>query len=168
MLAAEDSTHITLAHAQSFFNALRNNPKAHAFLSKAAVQHDPLFYITGVQLVTQSSLLAEASAGTIRPPMHVTTSTWTTTSGTITAVESSKVKCRVGSADEPHALDDLEYDWSYHGMEDGVQLSIGLGKRVRGEDLKGKEEGKDEQEDWMDESWDYNYSDDDDNGLGGF
>ncbi|KAH3943900.1 hypothetical protein HBI56_044740 [Parastagonospora nodorum] len=159
----EDSTQISLIHPQASFNDLRNDPKTHASLRTAAVQHPSLFYVTSVRVV---SPLTEASAGAIRPPTHVTSST--PTSGKVVGVELSKVKCRVGAADEPHALDDLEYDWSYHALEDGVQLSIGLGKAVTEDEIRGCDGGEKEDEvDWMDEGWDYD-EDDDESGLGGF
>lgn len=84
----------------------------------------------------------------------------------ISALELRSVRCRVGYASEPHSVDDVEYTWTYHALNDeGLQLSIGLGKAVDGKNVGNSK--KHEDEDVSDESWSYG-SDDDDEGLGGF
>lgn len=80
------------------------------------------------------------------------------------ALELLPVRCRVGYASEPHAVDDVEYSWTYHQLNDeGLQLSIGLGKAIGGltkkRDADGSENGSD---------MDWTYGSDDEEGLGGF
>jgi len=55
----------------------------------------------------------------------------------IFGVELRKVKVRVGHADEPHALEDIDYAWTYQALEGegGLQLSVGLGRAVRAPEL---------------------------------
>ena len=85
----------------------------------------------------------------------------------ILAVQLLKIKCRIGAVYEPHSIADLDYQWSYHTLEDNdMQLSIGLGKALEANELRalaGMATGDVD----ADGSWSSTYSESDD-GIGGF
>lgn len=84
----------------------------------------------------------------------------------IFAVELMKVRCRVGPASEPHSVEDIEYEWSYHSLDDDLQLSIGLGKVLEADELR-EMAGMASDEEFTDESWG-SQDEDDEDGIGGF
>jgi hypothetical protein len=187
MLSAEESTQISLAQPRTFFDALQQDNHTHVFLREAALQHQLIYYVTGVQtlispsperVVVDEGIVAEVSEGATRLPMHVrrpaSASHMSKTNGdtgktdkSLIAVELSRVKCHVGAANEPHELDDMDYDWTYHVMEDGLQLSIGLGKAMKASKARDLDDSN-HNENSTDNSWDSQSEYDDDSGLGGF
>jgi hypothetical protein len=53
------------------------------------------------------------------------------------AIELMKVACRAGTKDEPHTLEDIDYAWTYHTLDEpDMQLSIGLGKALQAKELR--------------------------------
>ncbi|KAF2624996.1 hypothetical protein BU25DRAFT_130278 [Macroventuria anomochaeta] len=53
------------------------------------------------------------------------------------AVKLMKVACRAGAKDAPHTLEDIDYAWTYHTLEEpDMQLSIGLGKALQAKELR--------------------------------
>jgi len=186
-LQAEQSSHTSLAQPRTAFNTLRDNAAAQSFLRKSALQRQPLYYVTGIQTLKNPSFqrvgseharIAEAPASQIRLPMHVrrvdsafgldnTRNADDKSDESIFAVELLKVRCRVGAASEPHSVEDIDYEWSYHPLEDGhLQLSIGLGKALSATELRALA-GMADEEDFTDKSWD-SQSEDEDDGIGGF
>lgn len=125
-----------------------------------------MYFVTAIQTLTNTSfqradVVAEAPARHIQLPIHVKRADSayglevliTPLDDVIFAVELLNVKYRVGHVNEPHSIADLEYGWTYYGVEDGgLQLSIGLGKMLgAGElmDLAGMEiEDCEEGVDW--------------------
>lgn len=89
----------------------------------------------------------------------------------ILAVELLKIKCRVGASNEPHTISDIEYSWSYHGLQDESekeeQLSIGLGKPLEAKELKALA-GMPLNEDAAGERWAESSEYSDEDGIGGF
>jgi hypothetical protein len=78
------------------------------------------------------------------------------------AVELWQVKCRIGGRDEPHGLDDIGFEWTYHDEGEG-QLAIGLGGVVGVEEVCGlKSTDGEEEMEW------YGSDYEDDDGIGGF
>jgi hypothetical protein len=69
----------------------------------------------------------------------------------------------VGRPCEPHSVDDVEFEWSYHVLDEDVQLSIGLGRALQADDVRtvSLDDGEEESE----ESWE---DSGDEDGLGGF
>ncbi|KAF2828066.1 hypothetical protein CC86DRAFT_289492 [Ophiobolus disseminans] len=166
------STTCSLAQPRIAFNALRYEATAQSFLHKSALQRQPLYYVTGIQTLKDPS---SQHAAKIPLPMHVRRVD--SASGldnlkdaknneTVFAVELMKVLCHVGPASEPHTVEDLEYEWSYHSLADDLQLSIGLGKVLQADELRAIA-GMASDEDFTDHSWD-SQDDDDEDGLGGF
>ena len=69
----------------------------------------------------------------------------------------------MGRPCEPHSVDDVEFEWSYHALDEDVQLAIGLGRALRADDVQtvSLDDGEEESE----ESWE---DSGDEDGLGGF
>jgi hypothetical protein len=187
LLSAEESSLASLVQPRATFNKLGRNTTTQPFLQRSNLEGQPLYFVTGIQTlknptfkratVTQGSI-AEAPGNTIRLPMHAkrmdsvvslenSATEDVNNDETIFAVELLKVRCRIGAASEPHDLEDIDYDWTYHNLNDeGLQMSIGLGKAVQASDLRAHAHMQDD-EDLTDQSWGYG-SDDDEEGLGGF
>ncbi|KAH8731659.1 hypothetical protein GQ44DRAFT_336709 [Phaeosphaeriaceae sp. PMI808] len=182
-LSAEQSSHISLTQPTTTFNAIRNDATARSVLRKSAQKHQPLYYVTGIQTLkapvlkhaTAKGDVAEAPATGLRLPIHVRRVDSVTNidndnineklEDSIFAVELLKVRCRVGAASEPHSLQDIGYDWSYHSLGDeDLQLSIGLGHALDAAELN-RLAGAVAGEDFTDDSWG---SRSDDDGIGGF
>jgi hypothetical protein len=186
VLQADETSHSFLAQPRVAFDSVRHDAATQAFLRRTAQQQQSLYYVTGIQklqnpsfrraVVTEESA-AEASGGEIRLPMHVrrvdsasnitnTKSMDASANDSVFAVEMLKVRCRVGSASAPHEIDDVNYEWSYHRLDDeDLQLEIGLGKPLEPSELRslaGIVNGKD----FTYASLDHRTEDDD--GFGGF
>jgi hypothetical protein len=187
LVNAETSTHTSLSKPRLAFNELCQNAAAQLYLRKSSSKHRDLYYVAGIQTLKNPSFmlgdvseetLASAPARQIRLPMHVKRvdsafglpleGAKSTIDETIFAVELWKVRCRVGLADEPHGLGDIDYAWSYYKLEDSeMQLSIGLGKALRAEEMMALAGMDMEREDEM--SWDPRSDHNDgDEGIGGF
>jgi hypothetical protein len=187
VLSADESSLASLIQPRTTFDSLGRNTTTQPFLQQSALEGHSLYFVTGIQTLKNPSFtrptvtegsVAEASGNSIRIPMHakrmdsvVSLDNSDTrnvhSEETIFAIELLKVRCHVGTASEPHDLDDIDYEWTYHKLrEEGLQLSIGLGKAVQASELRARAPMQDD-EDLTDQSWDYG-SDDDEEGLGGF
>jgi hypothetical protein len=184
-LTAEQSSHIFLVQSKTTFNTLCKNLTARSFLHNSNLQGQSLYYVTGIQTLKNPSFerdqdnVAEGSGSKIRLPSHVrrmdsaigldnTNVSTENIEESVFAVELLKVKCLVGSASEPHSVDDVDYEWTYHALEaddEDVQLAIGLGKAVRVEELR-RLKGVVDDDGYDGQSW--SYGSDDEEGLGGF
>ena len=153
LLSAEEMTHSTLPKPSAVFNDLRKDSTTLSFLRTMAQENKPVYLVTGIQTlrnpsfkpaVVEHGLITEASARLpvrrVDSASNITASTPSNnhdTKESILAVQLLKVKCRVGSASEPHCVSDLEYEWSYHSLgEEGLQLSVGLGKALQESELR--------------------------------
>lgn len=181
LLTAEVSATSFLSSPQSAIDSLRQDSAALTFTRKATMERQNLYYVTGIQKLKCPSFqrlsVAEAATGPIRLLTHVRRHESATTFGRadstqqiddehIFAVELLKIKCRIGDASEPHSIDDIGYQWSYHLLEDGSQLSLGVGGALKSNDMR-KFAGIVADEDYTDDSWD-SYNSEDDDGIGGF
>ncbi|KAL6706035.1 hypothetical protein ACN47E_006137 [Coniothyrium glycines] len=182
MLAAEKMSFHAIDKPSSVFNTLRRDTTTRSFLCTMAAQKKPVYFVTGIQTlhkpsfkraVVQHGVVAEASNSLFRPPVRRVDSASSIASTvdkdsqeSVLAVELLKVKCRVGSRSEPHCIEDLDYNWSYHPMEGDLQLSIGLGKPLEASEMRslGGFESEDLYEDGSNESW----TSGDEDGIGGF
>jgi hypothetical protein len=185
ILDADEASHVSLVQPKVAFDNIRRDAASKAFLRQTAPQHQNLYYVTGIQKLHNLSFrrasvkegnVAEASGGEIRLPMHVrrVDSAANITeakgidevaNGSVFAVELCKVRCRIGDASAPHEIDDVDYTWSYHRLDDGdLQLAIGMGKSLEASEFR-LLAGMEDEED-LTGSWDYRSRDDD--GLGGF
>jgi hypothetical protein len=185
ILNADEASHVSLAQPKVAFDNIRRDAASQAFLRQTAPQQQTLYYVTGIQKLHNPSFrrasvkegnVAEASGGEIRLAMHVrrvdSAANITEAKGidevandSVFAVELLKVRCRVGDASAPHEIDDVDYAWSYHRLDDGdLQLAIGLGKSLEASEFR-LLAGIENEED-LTGSWDYRSHDD--GGLGGF
>lgn len=187
---AEDGkiSYTCLTQPRATFNTFRRDAAAQAFFRQPGLQRQPLYYVTGIQTLNAPSSkravvgegsVTEAPASEFRLPMHVrrvdsasnldnTSSVHQDKEETVFAVELVKVKCRVGAANEPHDMEDIDYEWTYHSLDDDdLQLSIGLGKVMEAAEFRTLA-GMADDENLTDASWDSRSEDDGDDGLGGF
>jgi hypothetical protein len=167
-LSAEKMSHTSLASPSAAFDALRRDTASHSFLRRMALQKQPLYYVTGVQRLTNPSFkqatakeasTTDASSREFSLPTHVRRDSGNIEKGNspdevVFAVELMKVRCRVGAKDEPHSLEDIDYDWSYHSLDEAdSQLSIGLGRELEARELRALA-GIVSEEDFADEGYD--------------
>jgi hypothetical protein len=187
LIDAEQMSHITIERPAVVFNTLLRDGTTRAFLRKMAHDNKPVYFVTGIQTLKNSNLkhavgehglITEATSPQFRLPVvpvkrvdsassiSSTSPTAQDSDESILAIQLLKLKCRVGSPSEPHCISDLDYEWSYHSLEDNddLQLSIGLGKALETSELRALA-GMANQEDSAEGSWSSNYSDD---GVGGF
>jgi hypothetical protein len=180
-LSAEKMSHTSLASPTAAFDALRRDTASHSFLRKMALQKQPLYYVTGVQRLTKPSFkqaaakaegsTTDASGREFSLPSHVRRDPGNVekrndSDEVVFAVELMKVRARLGAKDEPHTLEDIDYDWSYHSLgEPDSQLSIGLGRELEARELRALA-GIVSEEDFADEGYDTH--EDEEEGLAGF
>jgi hypothetical protein len=187
----DSTSHITITEPLQAFETLRREPTTQDFLRKMSQRNLPLYFVTGLQMskarrhkraaVEHESITEDAPTPQpqLRLPFRRVDSASNMASpgksrseqGFVVAVELLKVKCRIGAVDEPHCISDVDYVWSYHLLdneEDGLQLSIGLGKPVKEDEWKALAGIAEKQEERAaSHNWSYDYEDSDD-GLGGF
>lgn len=181
LVQADQMEYTSLRQPTRSFNLLRKDPAVQSYLRTLALRNEPLYYVVGVQKLKNPTFkhatVREGSIAEVRPdnkirlPMHTRRdSSMDLQEGNTEAVlglELRKVRCHVGSPEEPHALEDIGYSWTYHTLDSDpdLQLSIGLGKMLEAAELRSLT-GIVSDEDFTDESHD-DYSDDDE-GHGGF
>jgi hypothetical protein len=151
LLAAEQMSHTTIDRPATAFSDLCGNSTTHSFLRKMACEKTPVYFVTGIQTlkkpsfksaVVEHGVITEAAVPSFPMPVRrVDSALQVTFSATeadesVLAVQLLKVKCRVGAKSEPHCVEDLDYRWSYHPLDDDLQLSIGLGKAILQDDLR--------------------------------
>ncbi|KAJ4376794.1 hypothetical protein N0V86_006912 [Didymella sp. IMI 355093] len=151
LLNADEMSLTALANPSDAFEALRRDTEAQSFLRKSALQHQPLYFVTSIQKLKNASYRCssakegstEATGRQVRLPMHVRrdsaelASDEEDTKESVLAVELIKVICRAGAKDEPHSLEDIDYAWTYHALDEpDMQLSIGLGKALQAKELR--------------------------------
>ncbi|KAH7401226.1 hypothetical protein BKA66DRAFT_449999 [Pyrenochaeta sp. MPI-SDFR-AT-0127] len=183
LLNADQMSHTTIDKPATVFNTLRQDSATRSFLRKMAYQNRPVYFVTGVQTlknpsfkraIVEHGVVAEAKASQYRLPVRRVDSASSLDNGndkdtdeSILAVELLKVKCRIGASSEPHCVEDLNYTWSYHSLqEEDTQLSIGLGKPLQAMELRALA-GIAPEEEYTDASYSSSYSDSED-GIGGF
>lgn len=186
---AEKLSHITIDKPSAVFNSLRSDHTARFFMRNMTSLNKPVYFVTGLQTLQESvskravvedGLVAEAKTQQFRLPVRRVDSANSLDgkskhpSGSIVAVELLKVKCIVGPSSVPHTLQDLDYQWSYHSLDDedeDVQLSVGLGKPLRADELRSlagiADEEEEEEEEERGRRWVSYYSESED-GIGGF
>lgn len=151
-LNADEMSFASLANPYAAFEALRRDTDTQRFLRKSALQHRLLYFVTGIQKLKNASYrrtpamqesIAEATGRQIRLPMHVRRDSAELepndedSQESVFAVELMKVACRAGAKDEPHSLEDIDYAWTYHALDEpDMQLSIGLGKTLQPKELR--------------------------------
>lgn len=151
-LNADEMSITSLANPSVAFDLLRRDTETQKFLRKSALQHQPLYFVTGIQKLKNASYrrtparensIAGATGQQIRLPMLERRDSAELESDSedakesVFAIELMKVACRAGAKDEPHTLEDIDYVWTYHTLDEpGIQLSIGLGKSLQAKELR--------------------------------
>lgn len=184
VLQADEMTLQSLNRPHAAFNALRKDSQAQSFMLEMARRNQPLYYVVGLQSLKNPTLARAAvnDQDEIFPTDKPTKVELSRRDSAMDVTESKtdalfglvvrKVKCFVGPRDEPHSLEDIDLQWSYHdiaGAEE-LQLSIGLGEALGQKDLRSlaglvDQYGFDEEEQGSEVSY---FSDDDSEGLSGF
>lgn len=180
LMQADQMSYTSLRNPDAAFDALRRDTSAQSFLRKMSAENKPLYYVVGIQklnnptfkraVVKEGSVAEAPSAGD--PKIHLPRQDSATdlkekNKDAVFGIDVRKVSCRVGSADEPHNLEDIDYSWSYHklGGPEELQLSIGLGKPLEANELRALA-GIVSDDDFTDQSYESDYSDDE--GQAGF
>lgn len=185
MVQAEQMSYTSLQRPSATFDELRRKTASQSFLRKAARHNQPLYFVTGIQklknptfrkTVVKEGSIAEAPAAPdtkLRLPIHARRDSALdleeqTSNDAVFGVELRKVRCRLGAPEEPHALEDIGYSWSYHKLDgrDDLQLAIGYGDVLRAPELRALA-GIVSDEDFTDDSYDSDDYDDE-AGLAGF
>lgn len=143
-LNADEMTFASLADPSAAFETLRRDTETQSFLRRSALQRQPLYFVTGIQKLKNASYRRASTTGhQVRLPMLERRDSAELESEeedakeSVLAVELMKVACRAGAKDEPHSLEDIDYVWSYHTLDEpDMQLSIGLGKVMKAKDLR--------------------------------
>lgn len=137
---AEEMTYRHLRQVTKAFESLCKDPETLSYFTRKANGERPLYFVTGVQELRNASVIPAspeastvANAGqTTKLPTHVRRDSGMDATQSaaeeIFGIEVRKVRARLGRPDEPHQLEDIDYQWSYISLEDDVQLSIGLGE----------------------------------------
>ncbi|KAJ4985766.1 hypothetical protein SVAN01_08762 [Stagonosporopsis vannaccii] len=148
VLNADEMSLASLTDPFAAFEELRRDTETQSFLRKSALQRQPLYFVTGIQKLKNASYrrapAKEGSPGQqIHLPMLERRDSAELESGDEAAKESvlavglMKVACRAGAKEEPHSLEDIDYVWTYHTLnEPDLQLSIGLGKALEAKDWR--------------------------------
>ena len=153
VLNADEMSLASLTNPSAAFEALRRDTETQSFFRKSALQRQPLYFVTSIQKLKNASYrrtparegsTAEATGQQIRLPMHVRRDSAELepeeeedVKESVFAVGLMKVACRAGAKDEPHALEDIDYAWTYHTLDEpDVQLSVGLGKALQPKELR--------------------------------
>jgi hypothetical protein len=154
LLLADEMEYRGLRNPNSAFDAICQDPAAVNYLRDRAAHKQPLYFVVGIQqlknatyrsaVIEQGPLgisVAEAPESELSLPIHVRRdSTMDISDSSATGVfgfEVRKVQCRLGRADEPHLLEDLDLSWNYHrSSEDDSQLSVGMSKELQAEELR--------------------------------
>ncbi|KAF2203999.1 hypothetical protein GQ43DRAFT_410366 [Delitschia confertaspora ATCC 74209] len=138
VLKADNMTLQTLEDPISTFNALRTDTSAQKFILDMAHKNQPLYYVVGLQSLQNPT----RSKARIQVPSSRRDSKADISEG-IFGVVVHKVKCLVGPPNEPHSLEDIPLQWSYHKLEqeeedplEELQLSIGLGEPLSARELR--------------------------------
>jgi hypothetical protein len=175
-------TQATIDRPLSVFKKLQEDDTTRSFLHEMGRQNTPIYFVTGIQTlrnpafkpaVMQNGHITETTSkplpirrrDSFSPLPSPTTAEAQTESDVVLAVRLLKLKVRVGAVDEPHCIADLDYAWDYRVLDEGEQLSIGLGKALGEAELR-RLAGMDER---VERSYgDAEVDEDDDRGLGGF
>ena len=151
-LKADEMSLASLLNPSAAFDALRCDTETQSFLRKSAIYRQPLYFVTGIQKLknacyrrssAKDGSTTEAPGRQTRLPIHVRRDSAELESEeedskeSVFAVELMKVACRAGAKDEPHSLEDIDYAWTYHSLDESdLQLSIGLGKLMQPKELR--------------------------------
>jgi len=155
LLLADEMEYRSLRHPNSSFDAICRDPAALSWMRNMAAQNQTLYFIVGLQELKnatfKSAIIENGPLGvsvTEAPvdskpvlPIHIRRdSSMDISDSSATGVfglEVRKVQCRIGRAEEPHLLEDLDLSWNYHkSTDDDLQLSIGLSKALQAEELR--------------------------------
>jgi hypothetical protein len=176
VLKALSSETLSLKCPTKSFHTLCQDVEAQAFLRKSASNNKTPYFVTGIQTLKncvfkerkdEESNTKIPTDNNIRRDSGTNLHQEEASSDMILGIALRKVKARVGAADEPHAVEDVGYVWSYHQIDEGLQLSIGLGKVLEQRELRLMAGiGEDEESEVVDVG--YGMEEFGDEGLGGF
>ncbi|KAF2714911.1 hypothetical protein K504DRAFT_365508 [Pleomassaria siparia CBS 279.74] len=166
------------------FDVLCQDSAARDLFHKAATRQQPLYYITGIrnsENPTFKSAAMEEEEEDSAPsrgyalPLHTRRDSGANvqdeqTTELIVGIEARRVKTMVGSVNEPHAPEDVDYSWTYITLDhvNSLQLSVGLGKTlVTNAELRAHAAIEGDDDDYFVEHED-SVDDSEEEGLGGF
>ena len=145
-LQADQSCYHSLNNPTSAFNTLRRNTDSQDYFRRIAKANQTVYYVTSVQKLrnpsfSKASPASPSATAYQQSKSKIALPTYSRRDSTLDVSESSndailsvsllKVRCLLGSPSTPHSIGDVDYAWTYHMLDDDVQLSIGLGKALR-------------------------------------
>jgi hypothetical protein len=121
----------SLSNSKSSFDLLRSNTSAQTSFRNAAEEGVPLYFVTSIQSSPTISPESEKSSNDAVRVRRVDSASSllpsnTKNNTTIAALQLFRVKCVMSTPSEPHSVEDLGYEWSYHVLGEEVQLCVGL------------------------------------------
>lgn len=154
LVEAKQMSYTSIRSPEAAFDSLRRSALSRSFLCNMARQKQTLYYVTGVQMLKSPTLkkavvregaIAEVPVSPdakLELPMHVrrdsASDVQETKDDAVFAVVMRKVRCHLGTPEEPHSIEDIGYDWTYDKLDgqDNLQLAIGLGKVLDAAELR--------------------------------
>jgi hypothetical protein len=132
-LQAEQAMFHSLPDALQIFKDICDTAETQSWILDSLPLNNTLYFVTGVQELQNAKTEIDASNETYvsSSMMHTRkdSSMDVTEPGNsgIYGIQLREVRCRVGTPEEPHHVDDVGYTWMYYSIEDGKQLCVGLG-----------------------------------------
>lgn len=147
LVQADEMKYQSLKHPNVTFDSICQDPAAQQWIREMALRNQTFYFIVGLQELKNASFRhALANDGPSRTstadaptsftlPIHTRCDssmevTDSARSG-VFGLEVRKVQCRIGTPDEPHSVEDIDFTWNYlranpASWEEGFQLSVGL------------------------------------------
>lgn len=137
MVQADQMIHTTLRDPLSAFRYTSRRASSQAYLHKAALRRQPLFFVTGLQKLINPRF----TSSNPDDPATEKSQSYRHDSGVglkeqdndvIYAVQLRKVFCRIGTPEEPQRPSDVGYVYKHYRLqgEENLQLAVGFGQSV--------------------------------------
>jgi hypothetical protein len=142
-LHADQSLYQSIQDPVAAFETLRRSSDAQDYFRAIAASGGEGYYVTAIQKLRNPSFRSpKADDASRAAPLSAKLSvrlpsqqrrdssldTLDSSTDAILAVSLLRLRCLLGAPVVPHSPDDVDYAWSYHMLDEDVQLSIGLGK----------------------------------------
>ena len=174
LVQADEMKYRSLKHPNVTFDSICQDPAAQQWIREMTLRNQPFYFIVGLQELKNASfkhaLANDGPSGTSTTdaPTNFTLPIHTRCDSSMEAtdlarsgvfgLEVRRVQCRIGTPDEPHSVEDINFTWNYlranpASWEEDLQLSVGLGRPLKPAELR-RLAGMDEENLASDESYD--------------
>lgn len=137
MVQATQMIHTRLRDPLSAFRYTSRRASSQAYLHKAALRRQPLFFVTGIQKLTSPHFTYSnpSVSASEKSQIHKNDSGVNLNKfddDVIYAIELRKVFCRIGSPEEPQRPSDVGYAYKHYRLQgdEDLQLAVGFGQPV--------------------------------------